>query len=460
MSKTNLVVFITAIMIVGIVGTNVVPNAEALKGKGVETSQYGSSTDICGLVLCSDYPGGKETYQTNWFKIFLNSQVVSEETHSEDHDEHKVNEIVPSANNADEKFPAQLDEVIHKFELGKISAENAIDGIKAIHNVYVNAKIANDIIDGVGKKLSLHDSGSLNAADAVEAIHLTAEPQNVNPEYQGALDEVIHLFEKDKISADEAIEGIKEVHEGFVGLYITSELIESVGEKIVLIDSGELSGADAVESIHLSAEPQNVNPEFIGALDEYLHKFELNELSAADTMAEIIEVHSGLTSLYISSELVENVGNQINIYNSGNDSAEQVLHEIHEVIEETELAAAAAMSDRDIPVMKELPSNHVDIPSGSGVPGCEIDNWCYMSANLHVHVGDTVTWVNSDNLPHTVTSVNPTGAETPTPEDEDGLFDSGFISGGDEWSYTFDVEGEYYYYCQLHPWMQGEINVQ
>ena len=51
-------------------------------------------------------------------------------------------------------------------------------------------------------------------------------------------------------SHEEAIDGIKEVH-GFVGLYITSDLIEAVEEKITLIDSGKLSGVDAVEAVHL-----------------------------------------------------------------------------------------------------------------------------------------------------------------------------------------------------------------
>ena len=43
---------------------------------------------------------------------------------------------------------------------------------------------------------------------------------------------------------------------GFVDLYITSDLIEAVEDKIALIDSGKLSGAEAVEAIHLTAEPQ------------------------------------------------------------------------------------------------------------------------------------------------------------------------------------------------------------
>ena len=450
------------IMVVGIVGTSFVPNAEAIKGKGVGISQYGSSTNICGVMLCSDYPGGKAAYEAEWASMFIPSTYGNPvvETKSTETKPVEKKQVYVSAHNADKEFPVKLDIFIHKFELDKMSAEDALDGIKETYQQYRSAGISNDIIDGVGEKLNHHNRGTLNVEETIESIHLTAEPQNVNPEYQGALDEVIHMFEKDAISADEAIDGIKEVHSSFVDLYITSDLIEAVDVIIGHIDSGKLSGADAVEAVHLTAEPQNVNPEYMGAIDEVLHKYELDGTSADDALTEIIEIHEGFTGLYITSEVIEDVGIQLNIYDTGIVSVEHAVHEIHEVIEDAELAAVAAMSDSGIPVMKELPPNHVDIPKGSGIPGCEVDNWCYMPDNLHVHVGDTVTWVNSDTLPHTVTSISSIGGQTATPEDEDGLFDSGFMSGGDEWSYTFDAKGEYYYYCQLHPWMQGEINVE
>jgi len=38
-------------------------DVDALKSKGTETSQYGSSTNICGLDLCSNYPGGKASWE-------------------------------------------------------------------------------------------------------------------------------------------------------------------------------------------------------------------------------------------------------------------------------------------------------------------------------------------------------------------------------------------------------------
>ncbi|MGI9566878.1 MAG: hypothetical protein ACR2LL_07695 [Nitrosopumilus sp.] len=96
--------------------------------------------------------------------------------------------------------------------------------------------------------------------------------------------------------------------------------------------------------------------------DEYLLKFELNKLPAEETMSGVIDVHDGLTSLYISSDLVDTVGVQIKIYNSSNDSVKHVLHEIHEAIEqvETEIAALQFV-DGEIPT-KKLPSNTVDMP--------------------------------------------------------------------------------------------------
>ena len=42
--------------------TNYMPDADALKGKGVSTSKYGSATNVCGLQLCSEIPGGKESW--------------------------------------------------------------------------------------------------------------------------------------------------------------------------------------------------------------------------------------------------------------------------------------------------------------------------------------------------------------------------------------------------------------
>jgi hypothetical protein len=43
--------------------TDYFSDAEALKSQGTATAKYGSSTDICGLKLCSEIPGGKDAWK-------------------------------------------------------------------------------------------------------------------------------------------------------------------------------------------------------------------------------------------------------------------------------------------------------------------------------------------------------------------------------------------------------------
>jgi hypothetical protein len=57
-----------------------------------------------------------------------------------------------------------------------------------------------------------------------------------------------------------------------------------------------------------------------------------------------------------------------------------------------------------------------------------------------------VTWINRDIVRHTVTS-------------SDGLFDSGRLSAGGRFNYTFDEPGTYGYFCTIHPLMRGTIIV-
>lgn len=78
---------------------------------------------------------------------------------------------------------------------------------------------------------------------------------------------------------------------------------------------------------------------------------------------------------------------------------------------------------------------------------------------ITVFPGDTVTWSNADTTFHTITSINPTGERTPTPDDENGLFDSGFFTAGKSYTRQFDELGDFYYYCTLHPWMNGVVRV-
>nr|NIP62654.1 hypothetical protein [Nitrosopumilaceae archaeon]NIU01726.1 hypothetical protein [Nitrosopumilaceae archaeon]NIU88123.1 hypothetical protein [Nitrosopumilaceae archaeon]NIV66380.1 hypothetical protein [Nitrosopumilaceae archaeon]NIX62328.1 hypothetical protein [Nitrosopumilaceae archaeon] len=66
MTKTVLsVIFMAAIMLTAGIAASVdmTGNASAAKAKGISTTKYGSNTNVCGLQLCSEYPGGKEAWE-------------------------------------------------------------------------------------------------------------------------------------------------------------------------------------------------------------------------------------------------------------------------------------------------------------------------------------------------------------------------------------------------------------
>jgi len=95
---------------------------------------------------------------------------------------------------------------------------------------------------------------------------------------------------------------------------------------------------------------------------------------------------------------------------------------------------------------------NVEIPTGTSVPGCETTNECFLPDSVTINAGDTVTWTNTDTAAHTVTAGSP--ADGPS-----GEFDSSLILGGAQYSNTFDEAGSFNYFCMVHPWMTGNVQV-
>jgi len=75
-----------------------------------------------------------------------------------------------------------------------------------------------------------------------------------------------------------------------------------------------------------------------------------------------------------------------------------------------------------------------------------IDNFTFTPAQLKLKVGDTVTWTNHDDIPHTVVSA--------------GKFRSKAMDTDGSFSFTFTAAGDYQYFCSLHPHMTGTIKVE
>lgn len=77
----------------------------------------------------------------------------------------------------------------------------------------------------------------------------------------------------------------------------------------------------------------------------------------------------------------------------------------------------------------------------------KIDNFTFNPQQIVVKAGDTVTWVNHDDIPHTVTS-------------KTMAFRSKAMDTDDKFSFTFATPGKFDYFCSLHPHMTGTIVVE
>jgi amicyanin len=75
-----------------------------------------------------------------------------------------------------------------------------------------------------------------------------------------------------------------------------------------------------------------------------------------------------------------------------------------------------------------------------------VDNFSFAPTPLSVKVGTTVTWVNHDDIPHSI--VCPKLKVKSSPMDTNDTF-----------AHTFEQAGTYDYICGLHPFMHGQIVV-
>jgi len=77
----------------------------------------------------------------------------------------------------------------------------------------------------------------------------------------------------------------------------------------------------------------------------------------------------------------------------------------------------------------------------------KIDNFAFAPEQLTVKVGTTVTWINEDDIPHTVVASG-------------RGFKSKALDTDDKFSFTFTAPGSYEYFCSLHPHMKAMVTVE
>jgi len=142
---------------------------------------------------------------------------------------------------------------------------------------------------------------------------------------------------------------------------------------------------------------------------------------------------------------------------AGDETMMEETMEEETMMEETMEEEMMIEEEIEEPEAETLPMTlAISIPQGSGALGCEETDECYFPYSIEVKVGDTVKMTNTDSSGiHTFTAGTVDGY-VPTPS---GVFDSGILNVGDSFEYTADMEGEIPYYCMLHTWMAGIIDV-
>ena len=112
-------------------------------------------------------------------------------------------------------------------------------------------------------------------------------------------------------------------------------------------------------------------------------------------------------------------------------------------------AASPSASPTVSPSPSAVATREASPQASPGAEACTIDirDFAYHPAQTEIAVGTTVTWTNSDTVPHTATAT-------------DRTFDSGILDPGKSYSFTFEKAGTFDYACLVHPQMKGTIVVR
>lgn len=87
------------------------------------------------------------------------------------------------------------------------------------------------------------------------------------------------------------------------------------------------------------------------------------------------------------------------------------------------------------------------IAATAPAPTIEITKFAFAPKEITVAPGTKIVWTNSDEVPHTVTA-------------RDKSVDSKALDTGDKFEHTFTEEGDFQYFCTVHPFMTGVVHIR
>jgi len=108
--------------------------------------------------------------------------------------------------------------------------------------------------------------------------------------------------------------------------------------------------------------------------------------------------------------------------------------------------ASASSTSQPGGVPEKVQAAAAEASAGSATE-VKIDNFAFTPGVVTVKAGTEVTWINHDDIPHTVDSTQ-------------GKFKSAALDTDDKFKFRFTEPGEYPFYCRMHPKMTGKVIVQ
>lgn len=87
------------------------------------------------------------------------------------------------------------------------------------------------------------------------------------------------------------------------------------------------------------------------------------------------------------------------------------------------------------------------LAAAAPAPTVDITKFAFAPKEITVAPGTKIVWTNHDEIPHTVTA-------------RDKSVDSKALDTGDRFEHTFTAEGDFEYYCTVHPFMTGVVHVR
>lgn len=115
----------------------------------------------------------------------------------------------------------------------------------------------------------------------------------------------------------------------------------------------------------------------------------------------------------------------------------------------TALGSQMALADR-ISILTEAPAPATEAPADAVI--VNIAKMKYETPEVTIKPGQTVTWINTEPMPHNVAFRAGVVGEA--------KMDAPMLKKDQSYSITFNEAGTYDYHCTPHPFMKGKVIVE